>query len=244
MKKSDLNKKLDKLHELFSFNDVSSREIQLKLVYDICENEVEGLENLLLILLTRRTAGQKVNYVDGLIFELLMKSNDLSIVNQLNDEYPLGIVPLKSDINMDYSSLQKLLVDKKFQDADKLTQIKLCELSQVVNEHSRPWLYFTDISSLPCTDLKTIDQLWQVHSKGLFGVSVQRKIWLANDNNWEKFWNKIGWKINNVACRYPQEFIWNISAPAGHLPLFNQLRGVQVLAALFRHPVWVEVSDV
>jgi hypothetical protein len=61
---------------------------------------------------------------------------------------------------------------------------------------------------------------------------------LYNNKNWDKFWHAIGWKINKRNIRYPQEFIWNNNAPKGHLPLFNQIRGVQVLASLFVHPAW------
>ncbi|NET49629.1 MAG: hypothetical protein F6K09_13095, partial [Merismopedia sp. SIO2A8] len=49
---------------------------------------------------------------------------------------------------------------------------------------------------------------------------------------------KIGWKSGNSCTRYPNEFTWDISAPAGHLPLSNQLRGVRVMSSLLSHPAW------
>lgn len=238
-----LDQKIDKLQELLISEPKISNQLTLSIIYDIYQNEIDGPEKLFAILQDRfSNKNIIINFIDGVIFELLLESTSLPFSDQLKKQYPYGIVPLKSAVDIDYSILQKLLLEKQFQQADQLTQAKLCELSQAVNQHSRSWLYFTDISSLPSIDLQTIDQLWQVHSKGLFGVSVQRRIWLANNTNWDKFWNKIGWKIDNVACRYPQEFIWNINAPAGHLPLFNQLRGVQVLAALFDHPVWLDAA--
>lgn len=238
-----LDQKIDKLQKLLISDPKISNQLPLSIIYDIYHNEINGSERLFAIL-QRRSSNQNIsiNFIDGIIFELLLESKSLPLANQLKNDYPFGIVPLNSDVDLDYSDLQKLLLKKQFQKADQLTQIKLCQLSQAVNQHSRSWLYFTDIASLPSKDLHTIDQLWQVHSRGLFGVSVQRRIWLANNTNWDKFWNKIGWKIDNVACRYPQEFIWDINAPAGHLPLFNQLRGVQVLAALFDHPVWLDTA--
>ncbi|PLZ94121.1 hypothetical protein CI594_16205, partial [Fischerella thermalis CCMEE 5196] len=42
----------------------------------------------------------------------------------------------------------------------------------------------------------------------------------------------------NNWTRYPQEFTWDLSAPKGHLPLSNQLRGVRVIASIFAHPAW------
>ncbi|MEO8890989.1 MAG: GUN4 domain-containing protein, partial [Coleofasciculaceae cyanobacterium] len=35
-------------------------------------------------------------------------------------------------------------------------------------------------------------------------------------------------------------FIWDLSAPRGHLPLSNQLRGVRPFAALMGHRAWVK----
>jgi GUN4-like. len=89
-------------------------------------------------------------------------------------------------------------------------------------------------------DLQTINTLWKVHSEGKFGFSVQREIWLGSGKNWDKLWPLIGWKKGNNWTRYPQEFIWDLSAPRGHLPLSNQLRGVQPFAALMAHPAWVK----
>nr|YP_010952330.1 conserved hypothetical plastid protein [Gloiopeltis furcata]WMP13999.1 conserved hypothetical plastid protein [Gloiopeltis furcata] len=139
---------------------------------------------------------------------------------------------------MDYKPLQKLLISKHYRQADRLTQIYLCQLAGLDEDSKRNWLYFTDIQSLPSEDLATIDMLWRLYSRNKFGFSRQRKIWLSNNCNWEKLWSRIGWKNEGVACRYPDEFMWSIDAPQGHLPLFNQLRGVQVLSALFDHTVW------
>jgi GUN4-like len=65
---------------------------------------------------------------------------------------------------------------------------------------------------------------------------------LGLSKNWENFWSKIGWKNGNTWTRYPNEFIWDLSAPKGHLPLSNQLRGVRVIASLFSHPAWTNAK--
>jgi GUN4-like len=67
---------------------------------------------------------------------------------------------------------------------------------------------------------------------------VQRELWLSVGKNWEKLWTQIDWKNGNNWTRYPQGFTWDLSAPKGHLPLSNQLRGVRVMAALLSHPAW------
>jgi hypothetical protein len=104
----------------------------------------------------------------------------------------------------------------------------------------RKWLYFTEVENFPIQDLRTINQLWVVHSEGKFGFSVQREIWLGLSKNWVNLWPKIGWKDGNNWTRYPNGFTWNLSAPRGHLPLSNQLRGVRVMSSLLSHPAWTK----
>lgn len=144
---------------------------------------------------------------------------------------------LRSQRGVDYSPLQALLAQQDFQAADQLTLQKLCEIAGTTAEQ-RKWVYFTEVDSFPILDLQTINQLWLTHSAGRFGFSVQREIWLSVGKNWAKFWPKIGWKQGNSWTRYPQEFTWDLSAPKGHLPLSNQLRGVRMMAALLNHPAW------
>ncbi|WP_083636681.1 GUN4 domain-containing protein [Leptolyngbya sp. 'hensonii'] len=146
-------------------------------------------------------------------------------------------VPLLSNRGIDYCPLKELLAQQDFQAADRLTLQKLCELAGP-GALERKWLYFTEVASLPDQDLHTIDALWKFYSEGKFGFSVQRQIWLGVGKNWEKFWPRIGWRSGNNWTRYPQEFIWNLTAPAGHLPLSNQLRGVRVIEALLCHTAW------
>ncbi|MDY6785025.1 MAG: GUN4 N-terminal ARM-like repeat domain-containing protein [Cyanobacteriota bacterium] len=152
-------------------------------------------------------------------------------------QFPQGLVPLKSDRNIDYNPLARSLLDQDFFEADRLTLEKLCQLAGEAAV-KRKWLYFSEVEKFPIADLQTIDQLWFVHSEGRFGFSVQREIWLAQRKDFSKLWSKIGWRTENHWTRYPQEFIWNASAPRGHLPLSNQLRGVRVIASLLSHQAW------
>lgn len=139
---------------------------------------------------------------------------------------------LDSERGIDYTPLQTLLAEERFRDADDLTRQLLCQLGSE-DAAARSWLYFTEVDNIPATDLQTIDRLWVAYSNGKFGFSVQRKLWLGVSKNWDKLWPKLGWKTGNNWTRFPQEFTWDASAPKGHLPLSNQLRGVRVLAALF-----------
>ncbi|NEP44295.1 MAG: hypothetical protein F6K35_35760, partial [Okeania sp. SIO2H7] len=171
------------------------------------------------------------------IYQLLFKANSAKTQEFIQSKFPKGIASLKSEKDIDYSQLQDLLVGENFLEADKLTIQKLCELAGE-SAVKRKWLYFSEADGLPTTDLQTINNLWLIYSEGKFGYSVQREIWLSVGKNWDKLWPKIGWKNGNTWTRYPNEFTWDLTAPRGHLPLSNQLRGVRVINSLLSHPAW------
>nr|QOS04494.1 hypothetical protein [Sarcopeltis skottsbergii] len=219
-------------------NSVSIKQ-QLQLVKQISITYVRGEEELLDLLVQRRII-QKLDFssLDSILFEVLSKSTSEKIQYSLCNYFSNGIVQLKSSLNVDYQPLQNLLMVYDYKEADKLTQLQLCKLAGLDRSSTRNWLYFTDVALLPSDDLFTIDLLWRMYSRDKFGFSRQRNIWLKNSADWEKLWLQIGWTDKGIARRYPDEFIWDINAPHGHLPLFNQLRGVQVISALFSHVVW------
>ncbi|KAB8317954.1 GUN4 domain-containing protein [Tolypothrix campylonemoides VB511288] len=194
-----------------------------------------GLDVLMEFLFERRE--NPATSVDGKAYQVLYNSDSPKAKEFLQTYFPFGIVPLTSEAGIDYSPLQQLLATQDFQAADRMTLQKMCELAGSAAVQ-RKWLYFTEVENFPITDLKTINSLWLVHSEGKFGFSVQREIWLGLGKNWENLWTKIGWKKGNNWTRYPNEFTWNLSAPRGHLPLSNQLRGVRVIASLLSHPAW------
>ena len=200
----------------------------------------EGSEDILVDLLVQKCIINKESptNLDGIIFEILRSTKKKSIISKLDNYFQDGLIQLSSSLKINYQPLQRLLMLQSFQEADKLTQVCLCQLVGLKEDNKRNWLYFTDVSMLPAEDLYAIDMLWRLYSRGKFGFSIQRKIWQSNNYDWEKLWDQIGWKDKGLPRRYPNDFVWNIEAPEGHLPLFNQLRGVQVLSALFTHSMW------
>ena len=173
----------------------------------------------------------------GRSLQLLHPVSDPEVSAFLNTHFAQGLVPLPATCAVDYTDIQTALMAQAFEQADRLTLQKMCELAGA-NAVKRKWLYFTEINIFPVVDLQTLDRLWLTYSAGNFGFSKQREIWLGVGKNWEKLWPKIAWKDGNTWARYPGEFIWNLQAPAGHLPLTNQLRGVRVMDALLNHPAW------
>jgi hypothetical protein len=208
---------------------------QLQIVQDLAQSGEAGLDVLMRFLSDRASAS--VGIIDGAAYQTVLASNTPKTNDFLQARYPQGLVPMPSERNVDYSSLQRLLAQKEFEAADRLTLEKMCELAGPTASQ-RKWLYFTEVEKFPSTDLQTINTLWQVYSEGKFGFSVQRELWLSTGQNWETLWSLIGWKSGNNWTRYPQEFTWNLTAPKGHLPLSNQLRGVRVISALLAHPAW------
>jgi hypothetical protein len=212
-----------------------SEKIQQQLIPQLAEMGNEGLEVLKEFLLKRRDT--PATWIDGKAYQALYNCDAPTAREFLQTNFPEGIVPLKSDCGINYNPLQELLARQDFQAADRLTNQNLCELAGP-QAAQRKWLYFTEVENFPIQDLQTINRLWLVHSEGKFGYSVQRDIWLSLGKNWDSLWSKIGWKEGIKWTRYPNEFIWDLSAPKGHLPLSNQLRGVRVIASLLSHPAW------
>ena len=229
---------LEALNKIVHCEDQYSVKTQIELV-NIISSYPSGLSKLLEVLIQRHIKYQStLSYIDGIIFKLLYSSKSINIKKQLAYYFNQGVVKLESSNNINYLPLYKCLMSNRLQQADILTQGYLQKLAGLTKPINRQWLYFTDIANLPIKDLQTIDNLWRIYSLGKFGFSIQREIWLQHNQNWDQLWKSIGWKVDNHLLRYPNEFIWDYTAPVGHLPLSNQLRGVQVLANLFKHPAW------
>lgn len=186
-----------------------------------------------------KTAGESSSVAAGKTYQLLNASDSVTAQTFLAETLPNGVITLASDQGVDYQPLQALLIAQKFEEADRLTLQKLCELAGPAAVQ-RKWVYFTEVDSFPVIDLLTIDQLWRVYSEDRFGFSKQRELWLGLNQNWNRLWEKLAWKSGNVWTRYPGEFVWDLSAPVGHLPLSNQLRGVRMMEFLLCHPAWTQ----
>ncbi len=218
----------------------SNAKSQLQLLPQIIAAGASGVEFAIEWLHEQRDA--KPTVVAGAVYQYLYQSELSSAREYLEQEFPTGIVPLQSSMGVDYTLLQQLLAKQDFQAADKLNNQKLCELAGA-DAVGRKWIYFTEVEQLPSLDLQTIDTLWQIHSEGKFGFSIQREIWLGSSKDWSKLWSKIAWKSGNNWTRYPGAFTWDLTAPRGHLPLSNQLRGVRAISSLLSHPAWEQATQ-
>lgn len=230
----------EELADLRSRLASESEKNQLRLISELVAAGEPGLEVLMDFLQERQSVA--AGLVEGKTYGAIAAANTPKTQDFLQTHFPQGIVPLQSERGVDYAPLQRLLVQQEFEVADRVTLEKMCELAGGP-AIQRKWLYFTEVEKFPATDLHTINRLWLVHSEGRFGFSVQRELWLGVNKNWDKLWPQIGWKAGNNWTRYPQEFTWDLTAPRGHLPLSNQLRGVRVMAALLSHPAWTDSAS-
>lgn len=223
------------LNQLRSQLNSDSQTQQLKAIASLATQGELGLDILIEFLTNQQT--QTPTPVSGQVYQALYTANLPKTKEFLETHFPTGVVPLNSLVGADYFPLQQELVQQNFQAADLLTLRNLCELAGSAAV-KRNWLYFSEVDRFPVADLQTIDTLWRVHSQGQFGYTVQREIWLGVGKNWDKLWQKIGWRSDRTWTRYPQGFTWDLSAPRGHLPLSNQLRGRRVIEALLNHPAF------
>lgn len=181
--------------------------------------------------------------LSGLVFRRLQGIEDITLQKRLLQIFPLGLITPSSERHVDYQPLQEALIAEEWETADHLTSQILCVLAGAA-AIKRKWIYFSEVQAFPVTDLRTLDQLWRVYSEDRFGYSVQRCLWLKLNRDWDRLWHQIGWKQGNAWTRYPSAFTWRLTAPVGHLPLTNQLRGVRVMDALFNHPAWTESAEI
>jgi len=147
---------------------------------------------------------------------------------------------LLSQIGVDYSELKDLLEEGDFRGADAETRRLLIELAGPAAK-ARGWVYFTEVRNIPDTDMETIDSLWQHFSGGKFGFRPQRKVWRQCRGQFDKFALEVSWFTDNWQNRnWPDEFVYSLDAPQGHLPLTNCIRGAQVLQEIMAHQAYAK----
>ncbi|MBD2194876.1 MULTISPECIES: GUN4 domain-containing protein [Calothrix] len=130
----------------------------------------------------------------------------------------------ESEINwqIDYTILQNLLSQSKWQEAD-IETAKL--MLQVMGKHYWHEVYKEDILNFSCQAFHKIDRLWQQYSHGYFGFSVQQNIWdeIGSQIDYEtekRLGDRLGWRKEGNWLNYDQlTFKLSPTTPMGHLPV-------------------------
>ena len=151
-----------------------------------------------------------------------------------------GTYKLLNQSNITYDKLEKLLEQKKWQEADIATAELMLKFGDKDNSN---WLDSNEINNFSCLESNKIDLLWQHYSNGKFGSEIQKRIYLEIGDNLEnydkeiykKFGEKIGWIQDNRWIDYEVIFKFDNleNAQFGLLPLGRRLKNKQLL------PVWL-----
>jgi hypothetical protein len=176
------------------------------------------------------------DWAPGCLIQLLVDdAADPERRRQFLERHPEGWLAVASAAGQDYGPLQRHLMLREFEAADRLTSEHLRHLAGAAAVR-RGYVYYSEVPAMPAVDLESLDRLWLCFSRGRFGFSVQGRLLRSCGERWEQLWPRLGWKQNGVWTRYPGSFTWSLEAPDGHMPLINQLRGVRLMDALLRHP--------
>ncbi len=139
---------------------------------------------------------------------------------------PLQPPPARSQTSDRYRPLEQMLAAGDWKAADEET---LRVMLEVAGRQEEGWLERENIQQFPCEDLWAIDKLWVRHSNGKFGFSVQKQVYMACGAQldggypgkaiWEKFGDKVGWRVGDTWIDDYGDITFAASAPRGHLPL-------------------------
>ena len=126
-----------------------------------------------------------------------------------------------------YQTLEALMQKGEWREADQETYRLMIT---TVGKEEGQWFDRKDLEEFPCEDLLELDRLWVKYSRGKFGFSVQKRIWVevggkldfGEDENaaiaaYKKMSDRNGWRVEGEYISYNQ-LTFNTTAPTGHLP--------------------------
>ncbi|MEW6493431.1 MAG: GUN4 domain-containing protein [Cyanobacteriota bacterium] len=158
-----------------------------------------------------------------------------------------------SEVGADYTKLAHLLAKQRLKAADRETSNKLLWLAK-----GKPDEYLPEgkMKKIPCKDLRTINNLWSVYSKGKYGFSVQRKLYEqiyeevsrqpktpsygVESEVYDRFARRVGWTVRDDARLKQDALIFNPRGGEGHLPVTYVKLGVPE-SCRSDHPTWLRV---
>lgn len=186
-----------------TFADILPRLESLELQLQQATLERQHLQNLLDWIL---------HYLKPLNSELSLNQTFPSVTDF--DSNITSIFPL-SEVGIDYSSLIELLAKGDWKTADEYTWQLILYMGE---REAEKWLRVEDIEQFPCTDLNTLNWLWDYYSHGLFSLTCQWQIFYNLEGDYTKFCEQVGWRVGD-SWSYYEELNFTLNAPLGHLPI-------------------------
>lgn len=149
------------------------------------------------------------DYINSLKSKFKSKSNldlftlDLNILYNKNADIVALLYRKLKELDGSNSDYDKYLKEHLLNELDYLMQQQRWREADSKNwqfilysagKEEQSYLNLIDVKNFNCKDLKQLDTLWVNNSKGYFGYSVQKKIYLASGNSLDFDWEKGEWK--------------------------------------------------
>ena len=269
--KEDLNKSFEKLlkENNFDKND-SSYLATLVYIYYVKGKLGKSLDNYKIVSDKYNLLKSQLKSSNTNLFKL-----DLNILYNGNDDIVASLYRKLDDLdksNTEYyeslkahllGELDYLMKENRWKDADtKNSQFILVSAKR----EKQGYFELNDVKNFQCQDLKKVDDLWVKNSKGKFGLSVQKRIYLETGNyldfDWDKEifkkWNeerynsfllRVGWKKGGDQMRYDELPLWeekdlDIYNFVGTIPTLYRTRRETLLRDRLRTPLfWQRLVD-
>lgn len=196
---SDFLISLDSEHPLGWYNKAQSL-----VLLDQVERGLEALK----VAISLNTVG---------VQDLIIQSDSFNAIQE-NDDF---IKLMESSIGIEYSNMQALLSQRRWQEADQeLAKIMKDIVKKISDDDS---ICCSAIHDFPERDLLTIDKAWLEYSNGKFGFSTQKEIFEKSNGDRNTFGGSVGWRkeVSEGSYRWVDNLSFNYDfdlAPIGHLP--------------------------
>lgn len=168
-------------------------------------------------------------------------SQDLSISEQvqalLND--------CQNDFKQQkYNFLENLLKKEKWIEADRQTTDLIDLILKAESGKSKNLFTDESLEQFSCDDFKNIDNLWIDYSGGIFGISVQKTIYLETGNTperdfdwstYNKFADRIGWREKEKWLKY-NDLKVDANPKKGYLPTIT--KGQELKTSIIRDTIF------
>lgn len=185
---------------------------------------------------------EQINTIKESIQALGIRIEDIRVIEGLlQNNYAIEHLFCERESEISYWKLINFLAKHEWKNADVLTRDILLKLA---GRNSKDSLNKEAIEKISAKDVYTLDRLWVVYSNGLFGFSIQKKIFECVDRKKQAFAELVGW--SNKAGLLKGLFAWkayneldfSLNAPKGHLPVWR-VKGKEIGVDDFSHlKIW------
>jgi hypothetical protein len=137
-----------------------------------------------------------------------------------------------------FTQLETYLKNGQWREADEET-LRLMLL--IAKREDEGYLDVESIEKFPCEELRTIDKLWVDYSKGKFGFSVQKKVWMAcggvpgeyDYDVYKKFADQVGWRRSGNWLGYDELTFLVEGSKHAYLPCRTVVEAASEVRSLF-----------